>query len=236
MQSEQAYFRFLLPSVLKEAARFALRRRPPCGDIPHCGVCILRGAFLCIGKFFPIHRKRAMQNRAPVSSALFYIALTLKITAASALTAAEILLRYSYWIHCLLYRFPSEKSTECPCFKGKSMQQITVQIFHIPRHTLAKLLLTMVCVHREVCYCSRIVSEWTVPIVPRPTIYFSEYLQKSKYKCIMWLIKTGELVLTGWEEVLNFDPLPDADNAAVGSHEREIFYRRHSTMPPVFLI
>ena len=144
-----------------------------------------------------------MQNRAPVSSALFYIALTLKITAASALTAAEILLRYSYWIHCLLYRFPSEKSTECPCFKGKSMQQITVQIFHIPRHTLAKLLLTMVCVHREVCYCSRIVSEWTVPIVPRPTIYFSEYLQKSKYKCIMWLIKTGELVLTGWEEVLN---------------------------------
>ena len=54
MQSEQAYFRFLLPSVLKEAARFALRRRPPCGDIPHCGVCILRGAFLCIGKFFPV--------------------------------------------------------------------------------------------------------------------------------------------------------------------------------------
>ena len=37
-----------------------------------------------------------MQNRAPVSSALFYIALTLKITAASALTAVEILLRYSY--------------------------------------------------------------------------------------------------------------------------------------------
>ena len=39
-------------------------------------------------------------------------------------------------------------------------------------------------------------------------------------------INTGELVLQAERKYPNFDPLPDADNAAVGSHYTRIFYRR----------